>query len=152
RRAAGLDRAATACFPRAVQNDLERSDAVAEDSMTLLDVLRKEELPGGDFLREAVRRVVHDPMGGGGTAPVGAERYERSEERSAQRNGHRGRRWDTRVGTLELAIPKLRTGSYFPSWLEPRRRSERALVAVVAVREGDQHAQGRGAGAVAGHR
>jgi putative transposase len=111
---------------------LERSDAVAEESMTLLDVLRKEELPEGDFLREAVRRMVHELMDAEVTALVGAEPYERSDERTAQRNGHRSRRWDTRVGTLELAIPKLRTGSYFPSWLEPRRRSERALVAVVA--------------------
>ena len=100
--------------------------------MSLLDVLRKGELPDGDFLREAVRHFVHGLMEAEVTALVGAERYERSEERSAQRNGHRARRWGTRVGTLELAIPKLRTGSYFPSWREPRRRSERALVAVVA--------------------
>src|SRR5438067_3343472 len=100
--------------------------------MTLLDVLRKEEVPEGDFLREAVRRFVHELMEAEVTALVGAEAYERTEERTTQRNGHRNRRWDTRVGTLELAIPKLRTGSFFPSWLEPRRRSERALVAVVA--------------------
>jgi putative transposase len=111
---------------------LERSDAVAEDSMTLLDVLRKDELPEGDFLREAVHRFVHELMDAEVTALVGAEPYERTDERTSRRNGHRARRWDTRVGTLELAIPKLRTGSYFPSWLEPRRRSERALVAVVA--------------------
>jgi transposase-like protein len=66
------------------------------------------------------------------SAQIGAERYERNEERVAQRNGHRIRPWDTRVGTIDLAIPKLRTGSYFPSWLEPRKRSEQALVAVVA--------------------
>src|SRR6266508_67096 len=100
--------------------------------MPLLDVRRKEELPEGDFLRAAVRRLVHELMDAEVTALVGAEPYEHSDERTAQRNGHRTRRWDTRVGTLELAIPKLRTGSYFPSWLEPRRRSERALVAVVA--------------------
>jgi putative transposase len=51
--------------------------------------------------------------------------------RQAQRNGYRQRRWDTRVGELELAIPRLWTGSYFPSFLEPRRRAEQALVAVV---------------------
>jgi putative transposase len=105
---------------------------VADSSMTLLDVLRKEELPEGDLLREAVRSFVHELMEAEVTALVGAESYERSEERTTQRNGHRPRRWDTRVGTLELAIPKLRSGSYFPSWLEPRRRSEQALVAVVA--------------------
>ena len=62
---------------------------------------------------------------------IGAERYERSSERSSYRNGYRVRSWDTRVGTIELAIPKVRTGSYFPSLLEPRRRAERALQAVV---------------------
>ena len=66
------------------------------------------------------------------TAQVGAERYERSPERTTQRNGARTRAWDTRVGTIELAIPKLRAGSYFPTWLEPRTRAEQALVAVVA--------------------
>ena len=65
-------------------------------------------------------------------ALVGAERYERSEERATQRTGVRHRQWNTRVGTIELAIPKLRQGSYFPGWLEPRRRSEQALVGVVA--------------------
>jgi len=54
---------------------------------------------------------------------------ERSSERSSYRNGYRLRSWDTRVGTIELAIPKVRTGSYFPSLLEPRRRAERALQA-----------------------
>lgn len=53
-------------------------------------------------------------------------------ERTTQRNGYRERWWDTRLGTVELQIPKLRTGTYFPSWLEPRKRSEQALVAVVA--------------------
>ena len=56
---------------------------------------------------------------------------ERSPERVTQRNGYRSRAWDTRVGTMELQIPKLREGSYFPSLLEPRRRSERALLAVI---------------------
>jgi len=63
---------------------------------------------------------------------VGAARGERApEERLAHRNGYRPRRWDTRAGELELAIPKIRRGSYFPSFLEPRRRSEQALVSVV---------------------
>src|SRR5512146_827466 len=66
------------------------------------------------------------------SAQIGASRYERSSERTTQRNGYRTRPWDTRLGTLELAIPKLRQGSYFPSWLEPRRRAEQALVAVIA--------------------
>ena len=63
----------------------------------------------------------------------GAGYGERSPERVNSRNGYRTRSWDTRAGTIELAIPKLRTGSYFPGWmLEPRRRAERAMVAVVA--------------------
>ncbi len=63
----------------------------------------------------------------------GAAYGERSPERTNQRNGYRRRRWDTRTGTIQLAIPKLRRESYFPSWLlEPRRRSERALMSVIA--------------------
>jgi transposase-like protein len=64
-------------------------------------------------------------------AKVGAELGQRTPDRVAQRNGYRARSWDTRVGELELHIPRLRTGSYFPSFLEPRRRAEQALVAVV---------------------
>jgi putative transposase len=62
---------------------------------------------------------------------IGAERFERSTERKNYRNGYRRREWDTRVGTIELQIPKLRKGSYFPSLLEPRRRAEKALLNVV---------------------
>ncbi len=62
---------------------------------------------------------------------IGAEHGERSEERLTHRNGYRPRRWDTRAGELELAIPRIRRGSYFPSFLEPRRRSEQALVSVI---------------------
>src|SRR5215210_3360728 len=101
--------------------------------MGLLAAVRKGEEPGGgDWLREVVQRVAQELMEAEVSAQIGAERYERTEERTTQRNGYRPRPWDTRLGTLELAIPKLRTGSYFPSWLEPRRRAEQALVAVVA--------------------
>ena len=62
---------------------------------------------------------------------IGAELGEVAPERVTQRNGYRPRAWDTRAGEIELAIPKLRSGSYFPSFLEPRRRAEQALVAVV---------------------
>jgi putative transposase len=65
------------------------------------------------------------------SARIGAERGQRTPERVTQRNGYRPRDWDTRVGTVELQVPKLRAGSYFPSLLEPRRRAERALAAVV---------------------
>lgn len=105
---------------------------MAEESMTLLDVLRKGEAPPEDILRTAVQLVVQELMEAEVSAQIGAERYERSTERVTHRNGYRTRPWDTRLGTLELQIPKLRTGSYFPSWLEPRRRAEQALVAVVA--------------------
>ena len=69
--------------------------------------------------------------GRGGFRQIGAERGERSPERVTYRNGYRNRTWDTRVGTMELHIPKLREGSYFPSLLEPRRRSEQALLSVI---------------------
>lgn len=105
---------------------------MAEETMTLLESLRKGEEPAGDFLREAVRWLLQELMEAEVGAQIGAARYERSPERTAQRNGYRPRPWDTRLGTLELAIPKLRTGSYFPGWLEPRRRAEQALVAGVA--------------------
>src|SRR5438552_8534810 len=66
-------------------------------------------------------------------ALCGAPYGERSEERTNQRNGYERREWDTRAGTIELAIPKLRSGSYFPDWLlQHRRRAEQALVSVVA--------------------
>ena len=105
---------------------------MADKSITLSDALCNGDEGQDDFLRRAVSRFVHDLMDEEVTALVGAERYERTQERTTQRNGARHRPWDTRVGTIDLAIPKLRTGSFFPSWLEPRRRSERALVAVVA--------------------
>ena len=100
--------------------------------MTAVERLCKEQGGEFDFLREAVRQFVHELMEEEVTALIGAGRYERTEERSTHRNGVRHRQWDTRVGTVDLAIPKLRSGSYFPGWLEPRRRSEQALVTVVA--------------------
>ncbi len=85
-----------------------------------------------DLVREAVALLCHQIMEAEVTAQIGARLGERAPaERTSQRNGYRERRWDTRAGTLELFIPKLRQGSYFPSFLEPRTRSERALVSVV---------------------
>jgi putative transposase len=86
---------------------------------------------GLDFLRESLRWVVGQLMEAEVSELIGAEHGERSEERLTHRNGYRPRRWDTRAGALELAIPKIRRGSYFPSFLEPRRRSEQALVSVI---------------------
>lgn len=85
-----------------------------------------------DVLRESVALVVREIMEAEVAEQIGADLGERTPEtRATQRNGYRARRWDTRVGEIELAIPKLRSGSYFPSFLEPRKRSEQALVAVV---------------------
>jgi putative transposase len=85
-----------------------------------------------DVLRDSVAWLVAELMDAEVGELTGAELGERApDRRQTQRNGYRPRRWDTRVGELELAIPKLRTGSYFPSFLEPRRRAEQALVAVV---------------------
>ena len=105
---------------------------MARDSIDLLELLRKQGVDGDvDFLREALRVVTDALMDAEVTARIGAERGERSPDRLTYRNGYRTRQWDTRVGTMELRIPKLREGSYFPSLLEPRRRSEKALLAVV---------------------
>lgn len=100
---------------------------MAEERMLVLDALRKGEEPEHDPLREIVRWTVQELLEAEVAAQIGAGRYERSLERTTQRNGYRARAWDTRVGSLELQIPKLRQGSYFPSWLEPRRRAEQAL-------------------------
>jgi hypothetical protein len=86
---------------------------------------------GVDFLRESLRWVVQELMEVEVSELIGAEHGERSEERLTHRNGYRPRRWDTRAGEIELAIPKIRRGSYTASFLEPRRRSEQALVAVI---------------------
>ena len=87
----------------------------------------------GDLLREMLRTFAEELMSVEASALCQADYGERTPERTNRRNGYRPRPWDTRVGTMEVAIPKLRTGSYFPDWLlEPRRRGERALVAVVA--------------------
>jgi len=105
---------------------------MAKEKMTAVETMRKGLEPEGDFLQDVVRWTVQELMDAEVSAQIGAERYERTGERTTRRNGYRHREWDTRVGTLDLAIPKLRTGSYFPSWLEPRRRAEQALIGVIA--------------------
>ena len=105
---------------------------MVKERMDLLELLRKGGMDGDvDFLREALRVLVEGIMDAEVSSRIGAEYGERSPERVTQRNGYRSRAWDTRVGTMDLHIPKLREGSYFPSLLEPRRRSERALLAVI---------------------
>ena len=84
-----------------------------------------------DFLREAIVLLTRLLMEAEVSEQIGAGRYERSESRQGYRNGYRDRVWETRVGEVPLQIPKLRRESYFPSFLEPRRRAERALLAVI---------------------
>lgn len=84
-----------------------------------------------DLLREGVRVLAQALMETEVSGQIGAAPYERSSSRTAYRNGYRTRTWDTRVGTIELRIPKVTAGTYFPSLLEPRRRAERALQAVI---------------------
>src|SRR3989441_6563145 len=80
-----------------------------------------------DLLREGVRVLAQALMETEVSSQIGAGPYERNSARSAYRNGYRSRTWDTRVGTIELKIPKVTAGTYFPSLLEPRRRAEKAL-------------------------
>jgi putative transposase len=107
---------------------------VVVPTMEPLAWLRKQlETADVDLLREMVQAFIAALMGAEADALCGASYGERSPDRVNTRNGYRSRRFDARVGTMMLAIPKLRSDSYFPDWLlEDRRRSERALVAVVA--------------------
>jgi putative transposase len=103
------------------------------DRMTTEEVVRKVMLDEhADVLRESLGLLVRELMEVEVSELVGAELGERRpDDRATQRNGYRARRWDTRAGEIDLQIPKLRRGSYFPSFLRPRKRSEQALVAVV---------------------
>ena len=106
---------------------------MAEDSMALVDTLRKMSAEGEvDLLREGVRVLAQAIMEAEVTELTGVAKGERDPERRfTHRNGYRERRWDTRVGTIPLDVPRVRDGGYFPSLLEPRRRAERALLAVI---------------------
>lgn len=102
---------------------------MTEKSMNLIEAVGK--CGDEDLLRQLAETALAKLMEFEVGQQVGASRHERSDERTAYRNGYRERSLDTRLGTLALAIPKLRSGSYFPSFLEPRRFSERALTAVI---------------------
>ena len=107
---------------------------MVETTMELSSWLRKQlEEASPDLLRAMVQDFAEALMGAEADALCGAPYGERSPERVNRRNGYRERDWDTRVGSIELAVPKLRAGSYFPDWLlQPRRRAEQAFVSVIA--------------------
>ena len=101
------------------------------DALTWLRKQLENDCP--DLARAMLQRIAGELMGAEADALCGAPYSERNPERVNSRNGYRIRRWDTRAGTIDLEIPKLRSGSYFPDWLiAPRRRAEKALVAAIA--------------------
>ena len=102
------------------------------DRMQVEEVVRKVLVDEhADVLRESVKWLARQLMEVEVSELIGAEHGERTEDRATHRNGYRPRRWDTRAGEIELQIPKIRQGSYFPSFLAPRKRSEQALLSVV---------------------
>jgi transposase-like protein len=102
---------------------------MTEDRLPLAELLAKS--GDGDFLRSVAEAVLQMLMEADVEGLIGAGRHERTGERLNYRNGFRDRSFDTRLGSLQLRIPKLRQGSYFPPFLEPRKTSEKALVAVI---------------------
>jgi putative transposase len=102
---------------------------MAKASMALADLVEKG--AKDDVVRELLAHIVQRVMDFEIEQRCGAEYGERTDERSNSRNGYRERLWETRAGSIDLRIPKLRRGSYFPGFLEPRRTAEKALVAVV---------------------
>jgi putative transposase len=105
---------------------------MTDPTMTLMEYLGKIGVDlDGDLLSQGTQLLAQLAIELEAEQRIGASRYERSPERKGYRNGHRERIWETRVGEIPLQVPKLREGTYFPSFLEPRRRAEKALLAVV---------------------
>ena len=102
---------------------------MTDDRMPLAELIQKS--GDGDFLRSVAEAVLQMLMEADVEGVIGAGRHERSAERLTWRNGYRDRTLDTRLGSLQLRIPKLRQGSYFPPFLEARKTSEKAIVAVI---------------------
>ena len=102
---------------------------MTEDRLPLADLLSKS--GDADFLRSVAESVLQIIMEADVDGVIGAGRFERSADRQTWRNGYRDRTLETRLGPLNLKIPKLRTGSYFPGFLEPRKTVEKALVSVI---------------------
>src|SRR6516162_1807903 len=102
---------------------------MTEERLELSELLEKA--GDGDFLRTVAEAVLQLLMETDVEGLIGAGRYERTGERTTWRNGHRDRALDTRLGSLQLRIPKLRQSSYFPPFLEARKVSEKALIAVI---------------------
>jgi putative transposase len=96
------------------------------ESVSLIDLLHKAGIDQAEFLRTAVETTLQALMEAEVDTQMGADRYERTDDRVTQRNGHRARDWETQMGTVHLQIAKLRQGSYFPDFLDPRRRRGRA--------------------------
>lgn len=101
------------------------------DRNELADKLVESASAAEDPVRAMAEMVLDFLMEAEVTQKVGAEPHERSDERTGYRNGHRERRWDTRLGTLSLKVPKVRDGGYVPSFIEHRKRSEQALISVI---------------------
>ena len=104
---------------------------MTESMIDLPEAIAKSD--DADFLRELIQDAAQRLMDIEVAAVCGAGHGERSPDRENQRNGYRPRQWDTRAGTIGLNIPKLRKGSYFPTFLEPRRTVEKALMALAIV-------------------
>src|ERR671917_1405535 len=102
---------------------------MTEDELALLELIEKS--ADADLVREMLGFAAGRLMEAEVQARTGAAHGVRDPARQVQRNGHRGRAWETTAGRIELEIPRLRRGSYLPSFLEPRRTAEKALTAVI---------------------
>ena len=102
---------------------------MTEERMALLELIKKS--ADADLVREMLGFAAERLMEAEVQVRTGAAHGARDPARQVQRNGYRGRAWETRAGRIELEIPRLRRGSYFPSFLEPRRTAEKALTAVI---------------------